>query len=286
VERHLALRFGDEELATALTEPMFGRTQGQPLFIASLLDYLVNQQAIAQIDGAWRLASETAVFQDVVPSDLLNMITHQFDRLAEGEQQLLEVASIAGGEFAAALVAAGLPADVLETEQALEALTRKGRTLVQSGGSEWPDGTYSGSYSFHHILYQNVLYQRRAPGGRIQIHRAMGVRLEQGYGDRAAEIAPALALHFEQGRDFPRALRYLSQAAESAAKRLGHQEADNYLTRALGILDRLGVADKSARIALLRQRSWARRSSGDLAGSVRDLNETDRMRGGGRADST
>src|SRR5262249_25336809 len=44
-------------------------------------------------------------------------------------------------------------------------------------------------------------------------------------------------------------------------------------TRALGILDRLGMADKSARIALLRQRSWARRSSGDLAGSVRDLNE-------------
>jgi DNA-binding winged helix-turn-helix (wHTH) protein/tetratricopeptide (TPR) repeat protein len=273
VERHLALRFGDEELASALVEPMFGRTGGQPLFIASLVDYLVNRQAIVQLNGAWCLASETAVLQDVVPNDLLNMITHQFDRLAEGEQQLLEVASVAGGEFAAALVAAGLPADVLETEQALEALTRKGRTLVPSGGLEWPDGTYSGSYCFHHILYQNVLYQRRGPGGRIQIHRAMGVRLEQAYGDRSAEIAPTLALHFEQGRDFPRALRYLSQAAESAAKRLGHQEANNYLTRALGILDRLGAVDQSARIALLRQRSWARRSSGDLAGSVRDLNE-------------
>ena len=46
------------------------------------------------------------------------------------------------------------------------------------------------------------------------------------------------------------------------------------MTRALGILDRLGAVDQHGpRIALLRQRSWARRSSGDLAGSVRDLKE-------------
>ena len=44
VERHLALRFGDEELALALSEPLFERTQGQPLFVASLLDYFVKQQ--------------------------------------------------------------------------------------------------------------------------------------------------------------------------------------------------------------------------------------------------
>ena len=138
-----------------------------------------------------------------------------------------------------------------------------------SRAAEWPDGTYSGSYAFQHILYQNVLYQRLTPGRRAQIHRRMGERLREGYGKRTADIAPTLALHFEHGRDFPNALRYLSQAAESSAKRLGHEEAANYLTRALGILDRLEAGDQyGPRIALLRQRSWARRSSGDLAGSV------------------
>lgn len=102
----------------------------------------------------------------------------------------------------------------------------------------------------------------------------MGERLEQAYGKRTDEIAPELALHFEQGRDFPRALRYLSKAAENSAKRFGHEEAVNYLTRGLGILDRLGSTDLyGPRTALLRQRSWSLRSSGDLAGSVRDLNE-------------
>ena len=154
----------------------------------------------------------------------------------------------------------------------LEALARKDRRGT-SRVAEWPDGTYSGSYAFHHILYQNVLYQRLTPGRRAQIHRRMGERLREGYGKRTADIAPTLAWHFEQGRDFPNAMRYLSQAAESSAKRLGHQEAANYLTRALGILDRLKRRIIGPRIALLRQRSWARRSSADLAGSVRDLKE-------------
>ena len=132
-----------------------------------------------------------------------------------------------------------LTRDALETEQMLEALARKDRTLVASRVAEWPDGTFSGSYSFHHILYQNVLYQRLTPGRRAQIHRRMGERLRDAYGKRTADIAPSLALHFEHGRDFPNALRYLGQAAERSAKRLGHEEAANYLTRALGILDHL-----------------------------------------------
>jgi class 3 adenylate cyclase len=274
VEHHLALRFANDELVSALVDPLFARTQGQPLFVASLLDFFINQQLVFKDHGAWHLKRDAALSQDVVPNDLMNMISHQLDRLTEDERQLLEVASVAGREFAAALVAAGLARDTVETEQMLEALARKDRTLVASRPAEWPDGTYSGSYAFHHILYQNVLYQGLTPGRCAQIHRRMGERLRDAYGTRTADIAPTLAMHFEHGRDFPNALRYLGQAAESSAKRLGHEEAANYLTRALGILDHLKAPDQyGPRIALLRQRSWARRSSGDLAGSVQDLKE-------------
>jgi class 3 adenylate cyclase/tetratricopeptide (TPR) repeat protein len=273
VERYLALRFGDDALASTLSGPVFERTQGQPLFMASLLKYFIDQRVIVETDGAWRLSSETAIAQEGVPNDLVNMITYQVARLTEDERRLLDIASVAGGEFSAALVAAGLLRDPVEVERDLEALARKDHTIVPSGASEWPDGTYSGSYAFRHILYQNVVYQQLAPGQRVQTHRRLGKRLEEAYRDRT-EIASMLALHFELGRDFVSALRYLGQAAESSAKRLGHAEAASYLTRALGILDRLDATDQlKPRIALLRQRSWALRSCGDLAGSVRDLKE-------------
>ncbi|HMM90126.1 AAA family ATPase [Bradyrhizobium sp.] len=274
VERHLTLRFGDDALAAALSAPVFERTQGQPLFISSLVKFFIDQRAIVETDGIWSLSPTTAIPQDGVPTDLLNMINYQVSRLTEDERRLLEVASVAGGDFSAALVAAGLSRDAVEVERELEALTRKDHTLVPSGTSEWPDGTYSGSYAFRHILYQNVVYQHLAPGQRVQIHRRLGKRLEQAYGNLTSEIAPVLALHFEQGRDFASALRYLGQAAESSAKRLGHAEAASYLTRALGILDRIDVPDKfKLRVTVLRHRSLALRSSGDLAGSVRDLKE-------------
>ena len=64
------------------------------------------------------------------------------------------------------------------------------------------------------------------------------------------------------------------QAAENSTRRLGHEEAINCLSRALAILDSTGTAGQDpARITFLRQRSWARRSAGDLAGSVDDLRQ-------------
>jgi DNA-binding winged helix-turn-helix (wHTH) protein/tetratricopeptide (TPR) repeat protein len=274
VERYLALRFDDAELASTLSKPVFERTQGHPLFVASLLKHLIDQASIVEMDGSWRLSSQATYSQESVPNDLLTMISHELDRLSEGERRLLEAASVAGEEFSAALVAAGLSRDAVEVERDIEALIRKDHILVRSGICEWPDGTYSGSYSFRHILYQNVIYQDLSPGHRAQTHKRLGKRLEEAYAGRTFEMAPVLALHFEQGRDFPSALRYLGEAAESLTKRLGHAEAASYLTKALGILDRFDATDKFAtRIALLRQRSLALRSCGDLAGSVRDLKE-------------
>lgn len=274
VERYLALRFDDEELASSLSKPVFERTLGHPLFVASLLKHLIDQESIVEMDGRWRLSSQAAFTQDRIPDSLLNMIGHELDRLTDNERRLLDVASVAGEDFSAALVAAGLSDDAIDVERDIEASIRKDQILVRSGVSEWPDGTYSGAYAFRHILYQNVIYQNLPPGHRAQTHKRLGKRLEEAYAGRTGEIAPELALHFEQGRDFPSALRYLGEAAQSSMKRLGHAEAASYLTRALGILDRFDAADKfSTRIALLRQRSLALRSGGDLVGSIRDLQD-------------
>ena len=165
MEHLLAWRFGNEQLTLTLSGRLFDRTRGQPLFLISLLDHLVDQHAIVEKGGTWQLACEASISQDVMPNDLNNFISHQIDHLSAGERQLLEAASVAGGEFAAALLAAGLGRDVLEVEQALDGLARRDHTLSPSGVEEWPDGSYSGTYTFHHILYQDVLYRRLTPGG-------------------------------------------------------------------------------------------------------------------------
>jgi DNA-binding winged helix-turn-helix (wHTH) protein/tetratricopeptide (TPR) repeat protein len=272
VEQYLALRFGSAELAKSLEERVFARTGGQPLFVVSLVDHLIAQRAIVEFDGKWRLGSEEAISQDTMPRDLREMITRQIDDLSVDERGLLEVASAAGAEFSALLVAGALDRDVLEVEQICEQLARTGRVVASAGVTEWPNGAVSGCYAFQHALYQEVLYQRLAPARRVNTHWRVGGSLERGYGDRAPEVASALALHFELGHDFPKAVRYLGLAAESSARRFSTREAASYLTRALELLIHLPAEVQPAtRLKLLLQRAWAWRAGGTFPRSLEDL---------------
>jgi DNA-binding winged helix-turn-helix (wHTH) protein/tetratricopeptide (TPR) repeat protein len=272
VEQYLALRFDSAELAKSLEERVFARTGGQPLFVVSLVDHLIAQRAIVEFDGKWRLESEEAISQDTMPRDLREMITRQIDDLSVDERGLLEVASAAGAEFSALLVAGSLDRDVLEVEQICEELARTGRVVASAGVTEWPNGAVSGCYAFQHALYQEVMYQRLAPARRVNTHWRVGGSLERGYGNRAPEVASALALHFELGHDFPKAVRYLSLAAESSARRFSTREAASYLTRALELLIHLPAEMHPAtRLKLLLQRAWAWRAGGNFPRSLEDL---------------
>ena len=149
---------------------------------------------------------------------------------------MLEVASIAGMEFSAAAVAAGAETETESVEERCEGLARQGRFLRASGTADWPDGTVVARYRFLHALYQEVLSSRIPAGRRQRLHQQIGEREEQAYGKRAREIAAALAVHFEQGRDYGKAVKYLQQAGERAIRRSAYGEAINHLTKGLVLL--------------------------------------------------
>lgn len=67
---------------------------------------------------------------------------------------------------------------MLEVERVLGSLARRGHIVTTDGTSEWPDGTFSGAYTFQHALYQDVLYSRLSSSRRVLTHRRLGERLE------------------------------------------------------------------------------------------------------------
>lgn len=74
---------------------------------------------------------------------------------------------------------------------------------------------------------------------RLSLHRRIGERKEVGYGERAGEITAELAVHFEQGRDYRRAVSYLRRAAEHAMQRCGYREAVGLFTKGVELLKTL-----------------------------------------------
>jgi predicted ATPase len=229
------------------------RTDGNPLFMVNVVDYLVARGTIVLASGGWHLSETVEAAGTDVPESLKEMIERQLDRLSHDDRRVLEAASVAGATFSAASVAASVEESVESAEERLDVLARRGSFVRPAHRHTWPDGTDSNGYVFIHALYQSVLYERTGAARQSRIHRRIGERLEAGYGDRAQAIAVELALHFERGRDSGRAVGYLAQAGENAIERGAYVEAIALLHQGIDLLCTLPEgADRDAREIQLR----------------------------------
>ena len=204
------------------------RTEGNPLFMVHIVAEMLEQEQMS-----------SAVVEGRVPETIRQMIEQQVERLSIEEQRLLEVASVVGVEFSAAAVAAGADTSVEAVEYCCAALVRRGQWLQVTGTAEWPEGTVATRYRFRHALHREVLYERIPAGQRPQFHYRIGECLEAGYGPQATAMAAELAVHFEHGRDYARAVEYLALAASNALQRSAYQEALALLRTSLALVEHL-----------------------------------------------
>lgn len=236
IDVYLHERFPRHTFPSVLTSLLHKRTGGNPLFLVNVIDHLVSRGLIVFTDQLWSLRGAPEDIQTETPASIQQIIEAQIDRLNLEERRILEAASVAGMDFSAAAVAAGMNVEIAEIETCCEELARRGQFLRAHQTEEWPDATVAARYEFMHSLYQQVWYERVTVGRRTQLHQRIGERYEEAYGARVREIAAELAVHFEQGRDLSRAIRYRYFAAENAARRFGYQEAISHLTRGLDLL--------------------------------------------------
>ncbi len=213
-----------------LAHTIHQRTEGNPLFMVNVVDELLTQGKI-----------DTTPIEISTPATIREMIEQQLERLSAEEQHVLEVASVAGVEFSAAAIAAGTDVTVDEVEQRCTALARRGQFLQTDGTAKWPDGTIATRYSFLHALYQEVTYARVPMGRRVGLHQRIGERAEAAYGKRAKEIAAELAVHFERGQDYRKAVQYHGQAAQNALHRSALYETIAHATTGISLLQRLAA---------------------------------------------
>ncbi len=229
IAEYLARRLaGRASLDTAgLARSIHRRSDGNALFMVAVADQIEQEDA----------SLEEKLTR--VPASLRQLIERQLDRLSRDEQHLLEVASLAGAEFPAAAVAAGLEWEVAAVEERCVRLVRRGQFLRPAGTAEWPDGMVSARFGFLHALYQEVLAERTSGHRRPEIQRRIGEREERAYGARAPVMAAQLAARFAIARDMPRAVRYLEHAGKNALARHAYVEAAQHLSRGLELVDQL-----------------------------------------------
>jgi DNA-binding winged helix-turn-helix (wHTH) protein/tetratricopeptide (TPR) repeat protein len=239
VASYLGQRFEDPRLAADLAHVLHRRTTGNPLFLIALVDELVRQQVVQKGPVGWEVRAGMETITAMVPATLRALIELQLAHLRPEDQMLLEAASVAGVEFAAAAVAAAVDRGEEAVEARCTALAHQGQFLHAGGHAEWPDGTVTTCYDFRHALYQEVLYQRVPAGRQSRWHARIGIRLARGFGENAGEMAAALAMHLVRGRLLPQAMPYLRQAGQQAFQRAAYQEAVAFYEQALQALEQV-----------------------------------------------
>ena len=237
VKEYLNVRFPGNHFPLRFRRAIYRRTEGNPLFMVNLVEYLTDQKFITARDAAWELGIEASQVEREVPASLRQLIEQRLDRLSPDERTVLEAASVAGMECSSVAIAAGLENTVEWVEEHCEELAGRHQFLSPAWLVKLPDGTLTPRHRFVHVLYRDVPYRTMSPMRRSQIHQRIAERGIAIYGDHSSEIAAELAMHFEESRDWPRALQHLVQAAENAARKSAHHEAADLAQRGLVVLN-------------------------------------------------
>ena len=224
----LAERHGSERAPSDL----LGKTNGNLFFLNELL----------------RHESEAVADDRFVPTTVRQVVTRRAARLGRDADELLRLASVAGGEFDAALLAAAAGAAEEQTERALEAATA-GALTVSTG----PD-----TYAFAHALVATTLYGQLTPTQRTRSHRRMAEALEA---QDTSVPAAELARHWLAAGDRSRSFAWSRAAADHATAVFAPSEAAGWFVRAL----ELAPDDPALRCALTIQLGAAQRQAGTAA---------------------
>jgi hypothetical protein len=136
-----------------------------------------------------------------------------------------------------------LEVDELALEDQLGKLEKTYRLIQTTGEEELPDASLTTKYRFVHALYRDLLYTELLSKRRMLLHRRLGELLLKHFGRHATRIAGQLASHFQTGRDFERAIEFLSMAADNAARIYANSEATSLYRKALQQIEELRKKD-------------------------------------------
>jgi len=221
----LAASAAGGDLAAELVEQLAARTGGNPLFLEE-----AARDAVERGDGA------------VVPAALQETLQARLDRLPSDVREVASFASVIGRTFGAPLLERLVPPErlrpALSELQRLDLVVEERRRPTRE-------------YRFRHGLVQEAAYTSLLRDRRRELHRIVGVALEELGRDELSEAYGLLAHHFAEADEPARAARYLLEAAEAARAVYAEEEAIGHYRRALTFLDRLGDAG-TARSVLFR----------------------------------
>jgi transcriptional regulator with XRE-family HTH domain len=245
--------FGDSE--SPMVRQLVRDTAGNPFFLREMARHLSEAGAFDRDAGP--LGQATAE----IPESVREMVRSRLRRVSADCTKALQVASVIGERFDAALVASAASQPDAGVIDLLEEAARAG--LIVEINDE-PD-----CWQFSHSLTRRVTSDELSMSRRVRLHQRIAEALESRPGVSAAELGH----HFGAAASkdsAQKAVRYERLAGERALDEVAAEVAAGHFSRALDLLDRFAVDQQAPqqeelRCELLLQLAGAHDRAGEYA---------------------
>ncbi|MBI2205554.1 MAG: AAA family ATPase [Candidatus Rokubacteria bacterium] len=190
---------------------------------------------------AVRDGTAAAAVEATVPERVRQLVRRRVERLGEAARQLVTVAAVVGRDFEFAPAQRAAALDERTAAEALEELVRRG--LLHGVGER---------FAFTHDRWRETIYADALPPTREVLHAAVGRELERLHAGQLERVYDQLAYHYAHSADDGRAVLYLTQFADHAARNYAFADAGQALEAALvrthEPIERVQLALRRARV--------------------------------------
>ena len=209
---------------SALIDVLYERSEGNPFFLVELVRLFKTEDG--DRDELRRaLASR-------VPQSVFHVVAQRLNHLSAETKLVLSVAAVVGREFDLNVIERVSGVRIAQLFDCLdEAITAR---VI----GEVPE--FIGRYRFLHVLLQETLCAEGTIRRRVELHRSIGIILEQVHASQLESYAAKLAHHYFECSTIEgvgKALKYAILAGRSASQALAYEEAVAQFKRALTLLD-------------------------------------------------
>ncbi|MBI4790196.1 MAG: AAA family ATPase, partial [Chloroflexi bacterium] len=214
-----------EDLPEKVRALILIKAEGNPFYVEEVIRSLLDAKLVVRDNGHWRATRE--IENIAVPDTLAGVIAARLDRLDDESKHTAQTAAVIGREFRFDVLA-----DVYQRQESVgKSLANLQRRELIREKTRAPENVYL----FKHALTQETAYASVLLSKRRDLHRRVAECLEKRDPTRVHDIAR----HFLQADEETRALPYLVEAADRAARAYATPEAIPYYQRALEILQKV-----------------------------------------------
>ena len=264
----LDARFPGHAFPSGLAGLIHQRTNGNPLFMGNLMEYFAARGMVARPGDRWELTAPLETVATASPETLRQVIEAQLARLSHEEHEALEAASVCGIDF---------PHSPSPPASAWVKRPRKPASTdsrdAASSSPRWSWSSCPATDGRRAISSSTRCTRKRSTGCCRRLVVFACIIASRNASSRSTARARArsrasLPEHFEQAREYKRAIAYLRMAAKNETRRFANREAAGWLDRALELAGNLPPDECSIeRGDVLTDLGRVRRNMGDMRGS-------------------